>query len=455
MRRLRIPVYIALCLVAVISMVPNTVFALGGRYDQAFFSNNDILFYNPDDKTCSSMGTSVNSLVGNDNREKIWNYLTARGLSPEQAAGVLGNIQSESGGTFSPTVSEFGKDFDGDRVGYGIVQWTGGRRVAVVDQMTKKNPDLVEKYYNSTYSTNGKSYTGIKDGFVAKNANTGELMPVADNDALLLTQLDFLYAESTSRNLHSPAVDKGYGLSSDMEWSVLKRQTTIEDASNVWLYSFEIPANIDGVAPIRAKNGQSIYDIYSSSVSGIGCSSGDKYSLSKELLDSTGLTFVQALDKKILQDIVNGTNDGNALPCGVNINVLRILQAITQAGHTIRVNDLNRGCRNSTANGLSTTSSRHYAGNGSAIDLGPIDGIPSYSQKGADLIMQYAAPFLAPGSGIGQIECLPNIAGVPSGVRRFSDSCDHLHIDMQPNTDPPLKCKVPIYFGGCDESQRE
>lgn len=457
MRYLLKIIYVVMCAIATISVLPNSVFAFNGKYDESFYSDNNILFYDPSQKTCaSSSGGNFSSLSGNDNREKIWNYLTARGLTAEQAAGILGNIQSESGGTFSPTIQEYGKSF-GD-AGYGIVQWTGGRRVNVVSKLQEEHPDLMSKYYNADYSTQGKSYTGVTQGFIPKSATTGELMPEPDNDALLLTQLGFLYTESTNRKINSAGIENSSGASADdTEWDAIKKQPTIQDASNVWVYSFEIPDNVDTTAKARVLNGQAIYSLYSNSASGSECESSSKMSLAKDIVSSGNINFYEALDRKIINDVANGSSNGDDLPCGVNINILKILDAIAKAGHKLRVNDLNRGCQKSTAGGLSTSSSRHYAGNGSAMDLGPIDGMSSYSLAGANLILKYAGPYLVDNSGIGQSQssCLPNL-NLPDGVRinRFSDGCNHLHIDLPPNVDQNLKCKVPIYYGGCDESQR-
>lgn len=438
-------------------LVTQPIFAIDGSFNKDFYSSNDILFYDPRDTPCNVFSGTITSLSGYDNREKIWNYLTARGLTAEQAAGILGNIQSESAGTFSPTIQEYGKDF-GDS-GYGIVQWTGGRRTNIVNKLWEEHSDLMSKYYNSDYSTQGKSYTGITQGFIPKSASTGELMPEIDNDALLLTQLNFLYTESTNRKINSSGIDNSSGVEpGDTEWDAIKKQATIEGASNIWVYSFEIPANVDATAKVRVSNSQTIYDLYANSVSGKVCETTTKMSLAKDIISTGNINFYEPLDRKIITDVANGSNNGNDLPCGVNINILKILDAIAKAGHKLRVNDLNRGCQKSTAGGLSTSSSRHYAGNGSAIDLGPIDGMSSYSLAGANLILKYADPYLVDNSGIGQSQssCLPNL-NLPDGIKinRFNDGCNHLHIDLPPNVDQNLKCKVPIYYGGCDESQRE
>ena len=89
-------------------------------------------FYDPNATDCSSGGFTT--LTGNDNEEKIWNYLTGQGLSAAQAAGVMGNMQQES--TFNPSAhqtagawSDMGSD---SNQAVGLMQWDGGNRPALI-----------------------------------------------------------------------------------------------------------------------------------------------------------------------------------------------------------------------------------------------------------------------------------------------------------------------------------
>ncbi|MCP4511801.1 MAG: hypothetical protein GY826_35975, partial [Fuerstiella sp.] len=55
--------------------------------------------------------------------QAVWDVLTDAGLSDEAAAGVLGNLHQETGGSFDPTIKQLGGG-----IGRGIAQWsTGGR----------------------------------------------------------------------------------------------------------------------------------------------------------------------------------------------------------------------------------------------------------------------------------------------------------------------------------------
>lgn len=142
-------------------------------------------------------------LVGGSAEEQIWNALRAHGLSPNAVAGIMGNIQAESG--FNPGIEEKGttrKD-----KGYGLCQWTFGRRTAL------------EAYAVS----------------VGKPSND------------LGMQIDYLWKELT-----------------ESYRTVLERlqdpNVTIDDATYVFLSKFEIPANISGVYPGRLRFAKDILE---------------------------------------------------------------------------------------------------------------------------------------------------------------------------------------------------
>lgn len=77
---------------------------------------------------------SATLLAGGDNPQKIWNYFVGKGLSALQIAGIMGNLQKESGfnpkrvqGTSTPSGDRDIMVIDG-RTGYGIAQWTSAGR---------------------------------------------------------------------------------------------------------------------------------------------------------------------------------------------------------------------------------------------------------------------------------------------------------------------------------------
>ncbi len=136
---------------------------------------------------CCGAGSGSVALVGSENAEKAYNFFVGKGLSAIQAVGIMGNLEAES--TIDPTQVEAGNG-----IGYGIAQWSFGRRT-----------DL-------------------------ENAAKAKGVPVAD----LGFQLEYLYNESTQRDSRSyPGTNEIEGL---------KKQTTVRDAVFYWEDNHERPA---------------------------------------------------------------------------------------------------------------------------------------------------------------------------------------------------------------------
>jgi hypothetical protein len=74
---------------------------------------------------CSNTSAAGNeALTGGDNVEKVFNYFTSapRSLTPTQTAGIIGNLQQESGPNINPKAVQAGGP------GRGIAQWSAGDR---------------------------------------------------------------------------------------------------------------------------------------------------------------------------------------------------------------------------------------------------------------------------------------------------------------------------------------
>ena len=174
------------------------------------------------------------ALVGISNEEKIWNYLKTKGLNDFGCAGLMGNLQAESalrptnlqntyekklGYTDDEYVSavDSGRytNFIKDKAGFGLAQWTYWSR--------KQN---LLKYAQ----TNKKSIGDLE------------------------MQLDFLWSELT----------KSY----KAVVSVLKKATSVREASDAVLLKYEKPANQGvSVQEKRESYGQAFYSKYSGTVS--------------------------------------------------------------------------------------------------------------------------------------------------------------------------------------------
>ncbi len=77
-------------------------------------------------------GGSV-TLTGSNNEEKAYNYFVSQGLTPQQAAGIFGNLMLESAGTMNPEVVEGGGTSPTPTGGgWGIAQWTPGTGITAI-----------------------------------------------------------------------------------------------------------------------------------------------------------------------------------------------------------------------------------------------------------------------------------------------------------------------------------
>jgi len=87
---------------------------------QDFYNQNDIIYWNKNG--CGTIGgvTAV-QLPGGNNVEKALNYLQSKGFTFEQATGIVGAMQAESGENLDPNALN-------PSGAYGIAQWLGGRK---------------------------------------------------------------------------------------------------------------------------------------------------------------------------------------------------------------------------------------------------------------------------------------------------------------------------------------
>lgn len=179
--RAKAAVYFALALMSFSVLMPTVANAL----DVNFFSNNDILFYNPEDCAVSAVNTNgqtVVAIVGNDNAEKIFNFLTGTSFSglngqpfnAVQAAGALGNFMQES--SMDPAAVE-----QPSGAGHGLAQWSFGRWAtlqSLAAQQGKQWSDLsvqlqmIENEINGSY---GKSLLAAGFGNVTDPGAASEI----------------------------------------------------------------------------------------------------------------------------------------------------------------------------------------------------------------------------------------------------------------------------------------
>lgn len=146
--------------------------------------------------------------------------LVNSGWTPEQAAGMVGNMITESG--VEPTKAEIGKAFP-STWGWGLVQWTFDRNTTVVE---KVKSDLGAKFY------------------------TNDPNKLTDEEWISLMELELSHVNWEFENTHSHVGD------------AMEKAKTAEEASNVFLEKFEIPADIPGNRPTRAAQSKEVLKMY-------------------------------------------------------------------------------------------------------------------------------------------------------------------------------------------------
>lgn len=161
----------------------------------------------------------------------IWAYLYAKTGNEYGTAGLMGNLQAESGlipyrlqgdfssgytasirytnGVDSGTITE--NTFEHDQKGYGLAQWT----------IISRKTDMYTYWQNNWY-------------------------PISIGNVDF--ELDYLYHDLT---VNYPSV-----------WSVLVSATSVDEASDKVLYSYEAPSDPDSKKAYRRSLGQAIYNEY-------------------------------------------------------------------------------------------------------------------------------------------------------------------------------------------------
>ena len=241
-------------------MAPVSVYATGstGRKiseeDLFFYGENGIYYYNSHSSGGCAPGSYVGgpiAISGSTVKEKIWSGLTSF-LTAEQAAGVMGNMQSES--NFNPAQHEIellnqkqpGFDLganDDVSYGLGLVQWSGGRRVGMYNYVAEKNASLLS-YFND--------YQKYSPGYTVDGEKFLELAGEEATDALLSLELQYLKDE----------LENGY--------RALFETSTVTEATDYFLRTFERPLDPEATAQTRLSQAEKIYEEFTGSSAGGG-----------------------------------------------------------------------------------------------------------------------------------------------------------------------------------------
>lgn len=181
------------------------------RAKQLFRMTNDILYYDDCANSCSA--GAATQLAGDNNAERAYNYLVTHGYTPEQAAGIVGNMILESGvnpqrlqGTGLNQLTPADQAVSSS-AGWGIVQWTPA----------------------------GKMIRPVKDS--GKDPND------------LNTQLEYLTAgNKLNGGANSDAADK------------VRATSNVEDATRAFGQYYEAPADLSSSIQYRTTYAKAIYN---------------------------------------------------------------------------------------------------------------------------------------------------------------------------------------------------
>ncbi|HJP96878.1 MAG TPA: phage tail tip lysozyme [Candidatus Saccharimonadales bacterium] len=152
---------LAFSVMAVLILVgQSSVYALTTEQQKAFQKN--ILYFNTE--YCISGDTTVGAdvnLTGSDNAEKAFNFFVQKGLTAQQAAGILGNLWAESG------INPKRQQGNGGPA-YGIAQWENPRLSAMRSWVTQHGGDpdsmagQLSWYWNELQTTEKSAGDKIK-----------------------------------------------------------------------------------------------------------------------------------------------------------------------------------------------------------------------------------------------------------------------------------------------------
>jgi hypothetical protein len=157
-----------------VAFFPSYASALSAAREEQF-AEYDILFYDPEEdlskiSTWHSNCLSDISTTGDDFGARLVSGIQSLGLTTNQAAGILGNYLSEGGhpATYEDVARGKGLDmWDANSRytistgsypwGIGMAQWTGGRRVELLNRVRDTAPDLLWIYENGMTDKSGNS----------------------------------------------------------------------------------------------------------------------------------------------------------------------------------------------------------------------------------------------------------------------------------------------------------
>lgn len=228
------------------------------------------------DKSCvcteSGTGTTSGTMSGNNNFQKLATYMASKGLTKYAIAGILGNWYSES--KMSPFINEAGGG-NFPNQGYGLAQWTGGRRTKVLDaiksSISTNSNDTIKNSFSTYYAAKYAGWPPVTD-WTAEKMGEIDSVPTEVNDAWLKAEVDYMFTEFPAYKIgaaHYLSTLKQYVPyvnDSDYILEALNSAKSAGDAATILSVVFEIHQGLDPAQNPRAENAEKMLSAVESAV---------------------------------------------------------------------------------------------------------------------------------------------------------------------------------------------
>jgi hypothetical protein len=128
-----------------------------------------------------------------------------------------------------------------------------------------------------------------------------------------------------------------------------------------------------------------------------------------------------------IRNIAEGTESPS---CGIDIRILQLLAIALNSFDSLGVSDINRFCTN-TVIGAGSNSWHYKDGGGRAVDIYALNGTAATgNDANSRALLRLLDPLMPTGTGTGQLNCRTSSPLVLKNMRQFTDTCNHVHIDV-------------------------
>lgn len=173
--------------------------------------------------------------------------------------------------------------------------------------------------------------------------------------------------------------------------------------------------------------------------------SGDAKALAANLVKGIDNGTITGLSPDHLREIRWIAEGQTVANCGIDTRILQVITVAYQTFGKIGISDINRACTGQRP-GAGAASAHVVNGGGHAVDFYSLGGVATTgSDANAVKLLKTLDPVMAADSGTGQADCraaagdsltLTNIS------RQFKDSCNHVHVEVDPMGSEPMKFNV-------------